>query len=406
MRISVEDELRRSRLTVFFRLLLAIPHFVWLLLWGLATFFLAVASWFATLALGRTPGWLHSILARYVRYSLHVYAYLTLAANPYPGFVGEPGYPIDVEIDGPRPQRRTVTALRILLALPAVLLTTVFTGQVQGSTGAQFTGNVGVVWAVAILAWFAALARGRITPGFRDLLAWSLGYATQTWAYALLLTDRYPTADPRAVPLAQRRPHAVAVTEPAPDARRNRLTVFFRLLLAFPHLVWLMLWSIIALLAGIAAWLATLFTGRCPDVLHRFLARYVRYATHVSAFLYLVANPFPGFVGRASSYPFDLEIAAADRQNRWTVAFRAILAFPAFVVSAALGSVLAVVALFGWFVALALGRMPAGLERAGAYALRYTAQVYAYAFLLTDRYPDSGPGPERAASADLAAAPV
>ena len=31
----------------------------------------------------------------------------------------------------------------------------------------------------------------------------------------------------------------------------------------------------------------------------------------------------------------------------------------------------------------------------GAFALRYSAQVYAYAFLLTDRYPYSGPA-ERA----------
>ncbi len=32
--LRVEDDLRRSRLTVFFRLLLTIPHFVWLALWG------------------------------------------------------------------------------------------------------------------------------------------------------------------------------------------------------------------------------------------------------------------------------------------------------------------------------------------------------------------------------------
>jgi hypothetical protein len=36
IRLIVTDDLRRSRLTVFFRLLLAIPHFVWLLLWGIA----------------------------------------------------------------------------------------------------------------------------------------------------------------------------------------------------------------------------------------------------------------------------------------------------------------------------------------------------------------------------------
>ena len=36
VRITIDDDLRRSRLTVFFRLLLVIPHVVWLYLWGFA----------------------------------------------------------------------------------------------------------------------------------------------------------------------------------------------------------------------------------------------------------------------------------------------------------------------------------------------------------------------------------
>jgi hypothetical protein len=62
--------------------------------------------------------------------------------------------------------------------------------------------------------------------------------------------------------------------------------------------VWLYLWGIVALFAWIAIWFATLFAGRSPDALHRFLAAYMRYQTHVGAYLLLVANPFPGFLGR------------------------------------------------------------------------------------------------------------
>ena len=36
MRLTVTDDLRRSRLTVFFRLLLGIPHFIWWTLWTIA----------------------------------------------------------------------------------------------------------------------------------------------------------------------------------------------------------------------------------------------------------------------------------------------------------------------------------------------------------------------------------
>ena len=50
---------------------------------------------------GAAPDGLHNFLAAYVRYSTHVAAYLALAANPYPGFTGAPGYPVDVEIPAP-----------------------------------------------------------------------------------------------------------------------------------------------------------------------------------------------------------------------------------------------------------------------------------------------------------------
>ena len=41
IRLPVSDDLQRSRLTTFFRLLLGIPHLVWLLLWGIVAFFAA-----------------------------------------------------------------------------------------------------------------------------------------------------------------------------------------------------------------------------------------------------------------------------------------------------------------------------------------------------------------------------
>src|SRR5947208_15868684 len=88
IRLVVDDDLRRSRLTVFFRLLLAIPHYVWLAVWTIAAIGAAIASWFATLARGQTPDGLHGFLARYVRYVTQLQAYLLLTSNPYPPFGG------------------------------------------------------------------------------------------------------------------------------------------------------------------------------------------------------------------------------------------------------------------------------------------------------------------------------
>lgn len=63
-------------------------------------------------------------------------------------------------------------------------------------------------------------------------------------------------------------------------------------------------------------------------------------------------------------------------------------------------------AFLGWFAALVTGRMPRSLRNAGWYAVRYSAQFGAYAWLLTDRYPFSGPpAREEPAGIPVAAAP-
>ncbi len=171
------------------------------------------------------------------------------------------------------------------------------------------------------------------------------------------------------------------------------MTVFFRLLLVIPHLLVLMLWSAVASLAALASWFATLVAGRSPAALHRFLARFLRYSNHVSAYLYLLANPFPPF-GGGRSYAVDVDVAPRERQNRWTVGFRVLLAIPALILANVLGYLLGVLAFLGWFVCLAIGRMPEGMQNLGVYCQRYSMQTYAYLFLLTQRYPSlSAPAP-------------
>ncbi|HEX3256831.1 MAG TPA: DUF4389 domain-containing protein [Gaiellaceae bacterium] len=400
----VTDDLERSRVTVFFRWLLAIPLLIWLVIWSIGVFFVGIVNWFVTLVKGRTPLSLHDFFASYVRFTTHVHAYLFLAADPYPSFAGKPGYPIDVEIDPPEPQSRWKTAFRVFLALPAIILASALIGTPGGGGGsgsyedqsgsdrtAYAFSFVSAFLTISVLAWFAALVRGRMPHGLRDLFAYGLRYGAQAWGYLFLLTDRYPDADPELPPAAEPeipRPVRLVVED---DLRRSRLTVFFRFLLFLPHLVWLILWSIAAWLAAVVNWFATLALGRSPAALHRFLAAYVRYVIQVYAYLFLVANPFPGFVGAPFTYPVEARISGPEPQARWKTLIRFILAIPAFIISGTLNGALFIVAFFGWFVALALGRMPHGYRNLGAWALRYTAETDAYFLLLTDVYPYSGP---------------
>jgi Domain of unknown function (DUF4389) len=184
VRLLVGDDLKRSRLTVFFRLLLMIPHFAWWYVWSSLIAVLVIVNWFAVLIRGRTPEDLHLLLVRALRYRTHAFSYLFLVSNPYPTFFGRRGaHPVDLEIDGPDLQRRVVTFFRLILAIPAIVVAYVF---------------FFVMFFVAFIGWFIALVIGRTPKGMRDLSAYCLQYEAQTAGYLMILTDRYPSfAGPR-----------------------------------------------------------------------------------------------------------------------------------------------------------------------------------------------------------------
>jgi hypothetical protein len=178
VRFVITDDLRRSRVTVFFRLVLVLPHYLWALLWTYAVGPLVVFQWLWAMFAGRLEGDVHSFLTRFTRYHVHLYAYFFLLADPWPQFTGRPGYPVDLEIDSPERHRRATVLFRLVLAIPALIFASVLAS---------------VLTLLGAFAWFAALALGRVPEGLVELGAYCLRYQTQTYAYLLLLTPRYPT---------------------------------------------------------------------------------------------------------------------------------------------------------------------------------------------------------------------
>jgi Domain of unknown function (DUF4389) len=389
---SEADDLVRSRLTVFFRLLLALPHILWIIGWLILVLVVVILNWFATLFTGTPPAAFNRFITAFIRYSVHLTAYISLTSNPFPGFVGQPGsYPVDAQLpESPETQNRWKTGFRVILGIPAFFVDATLSG---GGGGRGYSYSGGLLWTNAFLAWWVCLFTGRMPAGLRDLNLYAIRYAAQTHGYAFLVTDQYPDADPFVPPTPREAPAHPVRLNADDELERSRLTVFFRLLLAIPHLIWLYLWGIVVFFAAIGAWFAALFTRSVPDGLHRFIARYVRYYTHVGAYVLLAANPFPGFVGEQGSYPVDPEIAGPREQNRWKTGFRIILVIPALLVSGGLSGTLFVAALLGWFASLFTARMPRNLRQAQLLALRYNAQTYAYSLLLTDRYPFASPAP-------------
>ena len=242
-----------------------------------------------------------------MRYAAHVVAYLTLAANPYPRLhraprqlpdrrrdrparaaepLGDrlppvpraPGDPARRHADGLRHERRRRQRRQLRAA--------------SRPPSRSWAGSP---------ASFTAACR----EGFRDLLAYAIGYSAQVNGYLLLLTDRYPNSDPavyesanvyRSDPIrlhGRRRPAALAADGLLPPAARDPA-------LRVAHCC-----------GGSSAFFAA-DRELVRDALPRHARRrrctasspaYVRYQTHVYAFLQLVGEPVPGLhrQGRAAT---------------------------------------------------------------------------------------------------------
>jgi hypothetical protein len=182
VRLTFDTDLRRRRLTVLLRPLLGIPPAIVLTAWTILAAPAVVGSWVATLVRGRTPRGLHRFLCGYVRYSAQVAAWWNLVSDRYPGLRRRHEHP--VQLAAPRvPQSRLLTVLRLVVALPSLVLASVL--------------NV-VLGLVAVAAWFVALVRGGTAEGLRELGAFCVRYQVEVLAFLLLVSPRPAKLEPPA----------------------------------------------------------------------------------------------------------------------------------------------------------------------------------------------------------------
>jgi uncharacterized protein DUF4389 len=169
---------------------------------------------------------------------------------------------------------------------------------------------------------------------------------------------------------------------------RSRLTTFFRLLLAIPHMIVLILYAFAAYVVVIIAWFALLFTGRWPRGMYDFVAGFLRYSTAVTGYLYLLTDAYPPFGPNVDDYPVRLDVAPPKAgYSRLKVLFRIILAIPPMLIAYAMGVVAQVGAFLAWFAIVALGRQPKGLQDMTVLGVSYQQRAYGYLFLLTEDWP-------------------
>lgn len=168
---------------------------------------------------------------------------------------------------------------------------------------------------------------------------------------------------------------------------RNRLTVFFRLLLAIPWLIWLSIYGLIAYVAAIGAWFALLFTKRYPEGLYKFIGGYVRTSAQVTGWTMLLVDDFPPFV---ADDEYDLEVSIAGPQvdyRRPQTFFKMILAFPQQLLLYGLSYAMMAASFVTWGRVLFTGKQSATMHDALVATLVYSVRAGGFLLLLTEVHP-------------------
>jgi len=170
---------------------------------------------------------------------------------------------------------------------------------------------------------------------------------------------------------------------------RNRLTTFFRYFVAIPWQIVAGLYGFVAQFAAFFAWFAIVFTGRYPEGLYNFNAKFLRMATRVNGFNYLLSDEYPPFNGEEDpGYPIRVGVAPPlDRYSRAKTFFRLIIGIPVMILAWVQALILSVVTFISSFAILFTGKYPDGLFGPARSACAYLARAGAYFLLLTEDWP-------------------
>ncbi len=190
------------------------------------------------------------------------------------------GYPIDPAIEVADKIARWRPIVHWLLAIPHMIILYVL-----------FI----VIYILTIISWFAGVITGSVPEGLQKPIVMTQRYSLRVSSYVLFLREEYPPfsfdgsfADPGDYPGVR------FDVEPAVSGR-SRLTIFFRLLLAIPQYIVLMLLTIALEVVAIIGWFAVIILGRWPGGMGKFVANVLRWNARVAAYIYLLTDEYPPF---------------------------------------------------------------------------------------------------------------
>jgi hypothetical protein len=180
VQVAVAEASPQQRVTVFFRVLLIVPHYVVLYFLGIAAGVVAFVGWWAALFTGWLPDFAVSFMSGYIRWQARVTAYGMLLTDEYPPFSldDEPAYPVRIAIPLRQRLNRAAVFFRIILVIPASLLSALVT--------------YGGLTIVAFIAWLITLITGKLPNSLHAAYTAIFRYSTRVNGYLYLLTPAYP----------------------------------------------------------------------------------------------------------------------------------------------------------------------------------------------------------------------
>ena len=168
----------QSRLTVAFRIFMAIPQLIVLWLLGIAAIVITIIGWFGALFTGRLPVFAADFLTGYLRWLSRVYAYNYLLTDVYPPFtLDDADYPVRLAVM-PGPLNRLAVLFRFFLLIPCWIVQAVVT--------------YGALTIFLFVTWLIVLVAGQMPDAIYQALAAVLRYQVRTLGFAMMLTSAYP----------------------------------------------------------------------------------------------------------------------------------------------------------------------------------------------------------------------
>jgi hypothetical protein len=198
LRLTGELSPKLSRGLWLVKWLLAIPHFIVLVVLWVAFVAVSIVAFFAILFAGRYPRALFDFNVGVLRWSWRIgfYSYSALGTDRYPPFTLKdvPDYPARLEVEYPESLSRGHVLVKWwLLAIPHYLVIAVFVGGAWAGSGIdRLYGGGGLVGLLVIFAGAMLLFAGRYPKPLYDFVLGMNRWVFRVGAYAALMTDVYP----------------------------------------------------------------------------------------------------------------------------------------------------------------------------------------------------------------------